>query len=181
MLRLVRKIDEGIESLAQGTNSEKSTGGMISKLEAAKKAGNYGIPTRLVKGDIKDVVPRLLDGEEIGTLFTAKKKLTRKKCWIAFAFKPKGKLTVDPGAEMALMARGKSLLPSGVTKVEGDFARGECVEVADTVDRLIARGIVNYSSSDILKIKGSKSVEIEKKLGYKYTEEVIHRDNMVLL
>lgn len=181
MLKLVKKIDEDIEALAKGTKSEQSTGGMISKLEAAKKAGNYGIPTRLVKGDIENVVPRLLDGEDVGTLFTAKKQLSRKKCWIAFAFKAKGRLSVDNGAETALLSRGKSLLPSGVTRVEGDFSRGECVDVTDGTDRLIARGIVNYSSSDIGKIKGSKSVEIERKLGYKYTEEVIHRDNMVLL
>jgi glutamate 5-kinase len=181
MIKTVRRIDEGIEALAQGTHSEKSVGGMTSKLEAAKKAGNYGIPTRLVKGDIKDVIPRVLAGEEIGTLFVARKRLTRKKCWIAFAFKARGRLGIDPGAQEALLQRGKSLLPSGIVTVEGDFARGECVEVTDGENKLIARGMVNYSSSDIGKIKGSKSVEIERKLGFKYTEEVIHRDNMVLL
>jgi glutamate 5-kinase len=134
-----------------------------------------------VKGDVKDVIPRLLAGEEIGTLFTARKRLTRKKCWIAFAFKARGKIGIDPGAQKALLHRGKSLLPSGILKVEGDFSRGECVEIIDGEERLIARGIVNYSSSDIGKIKGSKSIEIERRLGYKYTEEVIHRDNMVLL
>ena len=105
----------------------------------------------------------------------------RKKCWIAFAFKPRGALRVDKGAEKALLNGGKSLLPSGVTAVEGDFTRGECVEVTGSEDRVIARGIINYSSSDMTQIKGLKSVEIERQLGYKYTEEVIHRDNMVLL
>jgi glutamate 5-kinase len=181
MIKTVKRIDEGIEALAQGTHSEKSVGGMTSKLEAAKKAGNYGIPTRLVKGDVKDVIPRVLAGEEIGTLFVARKRLTRKKCWIAFAFKARGRLGIDPGAQEALLQRGKSLLPSGIVTVEGDFARGECVEVMDGENKLIARGMVNYSSSDIGKIKGSKSAEIERKLGFKYTEEVIHRDNMVLL
>jgi glutamate 5-kinase len=181
MLRTVKKIDEEIEALAHGTNSEKSVGGMISKLEAAKKAGNYGIATRVVKGDIDNVVPRLLDGEQIGTLFQAKKRLTRKKCWIAFAYKPRGTLWIDQGAQEALRSKGKSLLPSGVTRVGGDFSRGDCVEIANGDEKVIARGIVNYSSSDIAKIKGSKSIEIEKKLGYKYTEEVIHRDNMALL
>ncbi|OPY70525.1 MAG: Glutamate 5-kinase [Syntrophorhabdaceae bacterium PtaU1.Bin034] len=181
MIKLVKKIDEDIEALAQGTNSEKSVGGMTSKLEAAKKAGKYGIPTRLVKGDVKDVVSRVLTGEEIGTLFTARKRLTRKKCWIAFAFKSRGKLWIDQGAQKALLDRGKSLLPSGIVNVEGAFSRGECVEVTDADNKLIARGIVNYSSSDIERIKGSKSIEIERKLGYKYTEEVIHRDNMVIL
>jgi glutamate 5-kinase len=177
----VRKIDREIEALAHGTDSEKSVGGMTSKLEAAKKAGHYGIPTRLVKGDVKDVLPRVIDGEDIGTLFLARKRMTRKECWIAFAFKSKGRIMVDQGARVALLEAGKSLLPSGIVKVEGEFARGECVDIADREKNSIARGIVNYSSSDIGKIKGSKSVEIEKKLGYKYTEEVVHRDNMVLL
>jgi glutamate 5-kinase len=107
--------------------------------------------------------------------------MTRKECWIAFAFKSKGRIMVDQGARVALTEAGKSLLPSGIVKVEGEFARGECVDIADGEKNSIARGIVNYSSSDIGKIKGSKSIEIEKKLGYKYTEEVVHRDNMVLL
>jgi len=181
LIPTVRKIDENTEKLAGGTTSEKSVGGMKSKIEAARKAGRYGIPTRLVRGDAKDVVLRVLKGEEIGTLFLAKKNLPRKKCWIAFAFKAKGRLWVDEGAEKAIIARGGSLLPSGITKVEGDFARGECVEISDRSGHTFGRGIANYSSSDVSQIKGSKSIEIEKKLGYKYTEEVIHRDNMVVL
>ncbi len=177
----VRKIDEHTEKLAGGTHSEKSVGGMRSKLEAAKKAGHYGIPTRLVKGDAENVVVRVLNGEELGTLFMAKEKLPRKKCWIAYAFKAKGKLWVDEGAERAITSRGGSLLPSGITKVEGDFSRGECVEISSRSGHTVGRGIANYSSSDVTQIKGSKSTEIEKKLGYKYTEEVIHRDNMVVL
>ena len=181
MIGTVRKIDEKIEALAQGTNNAKSVGGMTSKLEAAKKAGNYGIPTRLVKGDVKNVIPRLLSGEEIGTIFVGRKRLTRKQCWIAFAFKPRGRISIDEGAQDALLNKGKSLLPSGIVRVDGEFARGECIEITDPSDRLVARGIANYSSTDIGKIKGSKSIEIERKLGYKYTEEVIHRDNMVIL
>jgi glutamate 5-kinase len=181
VIATVKKIDDRIEALARGTRSEKSVGGMRSKLEAAKKAGNYGIPTRLVGGSVRDVVERVIAGEELGTLFIARRRLTRKKCWIAFAFKAKGRIGIDAGAQEALLHRGKSLLPSGIVQVEGDFSRGECVEVAAARVGVIARGIVNYSSSDIRKIKGAKSVEIEKKLGYKYTEEVIHRDNMVVL
>ncbi len=181
MIRTVKRIDERIESLALGTESEKSVGGMASKIEAAKKAGHYGIPTRLVKGDVRDVLVRIVRGEDIGTLFLARKRMTRKECWIAFAFKSKGRILVDQGAREALLDAGKSLLPSGIVRVEGDFARGECVDIAGADKKSIARGIVNYSSSDIGKIKGSKSIEIERKLGYKYTEEVVHRDNMVLL
>ncbi len=181
MLRSVKKIDEEIERLAEGTRSEKSIGGMKSKLEAAKKAGYYGIPTRVVRGDIENVVARVLGGEEIGTLFLAKRRLNRKKCWIAFAFRARGRLSIDEGAEKALLKQGKSLLPAGVTKVEGEFARGDCIEVANRSGKVVARGIVNYSATDTAAIKGSKSIEIERKLGYKYTEEVVHRDNMVLI
>ncbi len=181
LISTVKKIDEGVERLANGTRSEKSVGGMVSKIEAAKKAGHYGIPTRLVRGDARDVVLRVLEGEEIGTLFLAKKRLPRKKCWIAFAFKTKGRIWVDEGAERAITSGGGSLLPSGITRVEGDFARGECVEISSRSGTVFGRGIANYSSSDVSQIKGSKSVEIEKKLGYKYTEEVVHRDNMVVL
>ena len=182
LIKTVRKIDESVERLAGCTRSEKSVGGMVSKIEAARKAAQYGIPTRLVHGDVPDVIPRVLRGEEIGTLFVARKKrLPRKKCWIAFAFKPRGRIWLDDGAERAIAKGGKSLLPSGITRVEGDFARGECVELSTASGKLLGRGIVNYSSSDVAQIKGSKSVEIEKTLGYKYTEEVIHRDNMVVL
>ncbi len=181
MIHIVRKIDEDVEKLADGTRSEKSTGGMVSKLEAAKKAANYGISTRIVHGNIENVVGRVLSGEEIGTLFLPGKKLTRKKWWTAYAFKVRGRILVDLGAEEAILHRGKSLLPSGIVDAQGDFRRGECVEMADGRGTVIARGIANYSSSDINKIKGSKSVDIEKKLGYKYAEEVIHRDNMVIM
>ncbi len=181
MIRVVEKIDEGIEKLAEGTKSEKSTGGMVSKLEAAKKAGFYGISTLIVKGDITNVVQRVLKGEAIGTLFMPSCRLARQKWWTAFAFNVKGKVWIDRGAEEALVRKGKSLLPTGVVGTEGDFRRGECVEILNDRGGLVAKAIVNYSSSDINKIKGLKSIDIERKLGYKYTEEIVHRDNMVLL
>ena len=131
---------------------------------------------------MKDVIPRLLAGEEIGTLFVARKRLTRKKCWIAFAFRTRGRARHRRRVRRRRSwTGGRAFSLPAYVEVEGDFSRGECVEITDGENRLIARGIVNYSSSDISKIKGSKSVEIERKLGYKYTEEVIHRDNMVLL
>jgi len=181
IIKLVEKIDKDIEKTAGGTRSEKSIGGMVSKLEAAKKAGYYGIPTRVVKGDIKDVVPRVIAGEEIGTLFLPKVKIARNKWWTAFAYKIKGNIDIDEGAVKAIVERGKSLLPSGIIQIDGDFSRGDCVGLRGINGKVIARGITNYSSSDIDKIKGIKSVDIEKKLGYKYTDEIIHRDNMVIL
>ena len=181
MIRVVKRITEDIEKLADGTRSEKSIGGMVSKIEAAKKAGYYGISTRVVRGDIENVVPRIIKGEHIGTLFLPERKLARKKWWTAFAFKVRGIIWVDEGAEKALVYHGKSLLPSGIVKTEGDFRRGECIELHNTADKVIAKGITNYSSSDVNKVKGLKSIDIEKKLGYKYTEEIIHRDNMVVI
>jgi glutamate 5-kinase len=181
MIRVVGKIDERVRGAAEGTRSEKSAGGMISKIEAARKAGCYGIPTRVVKGDVENIVLRVIRGEDLGTLFLSDRKLPRSKWWTAFAFKVRGTVWVDKGAEDAVLHRGKSLLPSGVVKAEGDFRRGECVEVANLLDSVIAKGLTNYSSSDIDKIKGLKSVDIERELGYKYTEEIIHRDNMVII
>jgi glutamate 5-kinase len=181
MIEVVEKIDADIEKLAEGTLSEKSIGGMVSKLEAAKKAGNYGISTRIVSGDVKNIIVKVVKGEEFGTLFLPERKLARSKWWTAFAFKPKGEVWVDEGAEQAILYHGGSLLPSGIIKSEGDFRRGECIEVGNRSGGVIAKGITNYSSSDMQKIKGMKSGDIEKKLGYKYAEEAIHRDNMVII
>ena len=177
----VEKIDGKIEKLASGTQSEKSIGGMVSKLEAAKKAGCYGIPTRIVRGDIENIACRVIEGENIGTFFQPEAKLARNKWWTAFAFHVKGKVWLDRGAEGAIINNGKSLLPAGIADVEGDFSRGACVELNNAAGQVIARGITNYSSSDINKIKGLKSVDIEKRLGYKYAEEVVHRNNMVVI
>lgn len=181
MIKVVQRIDEGIEQLAEGTKSEKSVGGMVSKIEAAKKAAYYGIPTRVVRGDSKNIILRVLQGEEVGTLFLSGKKLARSKWWTAFAYKVRGVVWVDKGAEEAITHGGKSLLPSGVVKTQGDFRRGECIEVTNMDGKVIAKGISNYSSPDVNKIKGLKSVDIKRKLGYKYTEEIVHRDNMVLM
>jgi glutamate 5-kinase len=181
MIPVVRKIDEEIEGTAAQSASEKSVGGMISKLEAAKKAGMYGIPTRVVLGGSTDVILKVVDGRQIGTLFLPGRKLARRKWWTAFAFKPKGVIWVDDGAEQAVVNNGKSLLPSGVVRVDGHFASGDCVEMKNTSGAVVARGIANYSSSEMDRIRGLKSLDIEKELGYKYTEEVIHRDNMVVI
>lgn len=181
VIDVVKKIDEKIERLAEGTKSEKSAGGMVSKLEAAKKAAKYGIPTRIVRGTLEDVAQRIVMGEDIGTLFLPGRKLARNKWWTAFAFKVRGRVSVDDGGVRAIYENGKSLLPSGIFHVEGDFTRGDCIEMIGPAGEVFAKGITNYSSSDIGKIKGLKSIDIEKKLGYKYAEEVVHRNNMVVI
>lgn len=181
IISVVKKIDERILAVAEGTQSEKSIGGMVSKIEAARKAGLYGIHTRIVSGDEKNVIVRVVKGEEIGTLFVPERKLSRNKWWTAFAYRSKGKIWIDEGAEKAIRENGKSLLPSGVIKVEGQFSRGDCVEILTKNGSLLSKGITNYSSYEVELIKGLKTVEIEKKLGYKYRDEIIHRDNMVIL
>ena len=181
LIKTIDKINEDVEQLAEDTKSAKSVGGMVSKIEAAKKAGYYGIPTRVIRGDIDNIMVRVVKGEEPGTLFLPSKKISRKQWWTAFAYKVKGTVWVDEGAEDAIAHHGKSLLPSGVVKTEGDFRRGECIEINSCEGNVVARGISNYSSHDVNKIKGLKSVDITKKLGYKYTEVIIHRDNMVVI
>lgn len=181
IIKRVEKIDGEIEKLALGTRSATSVGGMRSKLEAAKKGAYFGIPTRVVRGSEPDVVVRVLEGEDIGTLFLPEKRLPRKKWWVAFAMKAKGRVRIDEGAKEAILRRGKSLLPSGVRATEGEFLRGDCVEIEDEEGKTIGRGVTNYSSREIELIKGLKSIDIEGKLGYKYSDEIIHRDNMVIL
>ena len=181
MIPVVKKIDQEVEKTATGTGSEKSVGGMVSKLEAARKAGWYGIPTRVVLGTKKDIILKAIDGKPVGTLFLPERRLARKKWWTAFAYKPKGVFWIDEGAEKAVVLHGKSLLPSGIVRTDGVFSSGECVEMKNSRGEVIAKGISNYSSSDVDKIKGLRSADIEKKLGHKYTEEIIHRDNMVVI
>jgi glutamate 5-kinase len=181
MIPVVHRITEEIEGTAMQSASEKSVGGMISKLEAAKKAGLYGIPTRVVLGGSKDIILKIVNGRQIGTLFLPGQRMARRKWWTAFAFKPKGVIWIDDGAERAIVGGGKSLLPSGIVKIDGHFTSGDCVEMKNTTGAIVARGLANYSSSEMDRIKGLKSVDIEKRLGYKYTEEVIHRDNMVVI
>ena len=129
------------------------------------------------------VSPFILAGEPVGTYFAPKAaRLTARKRWIAFAVPPQGKLTVDAGALQALTQRGKSLLPSGILEVEGQFASGDVVALlAGSAGREFARGMVNFDADEVRKIRGAKTTEIEGRLGYRSFDEVIHRDNLVLL
>ncbi|NJD92108.1 MAG: glutamate 5-kinase, partial [Geobacter sp.] len=121
-------------------------------------------------------------GEETGTLILASREsLTSRKQWIAFTLRPKGRIIVDAGAAKVLRRDGRSLLPSGITAVEGDFERGSCVRICDPDGVEFARGITDYSSSEAAKLIGCNSCQIEELLGYRYGDEIIHRDNLVLL
>ncbi|MDP3722115.1 MAG: glutamate 5-kinase [Candidatus Omnitrophota bacterium] len=157
-------------------------GGMASKLEAARIVGHSGIPMIIANGTRPSVVTQLLAGEPTGTLFVPpRQRLTSRKWWLAFALRhPKGTLIVDEGAGKALSERGKSLLASGVLEVKGRFDAGSCVAVIDQGGTALARGIANFSSGEIARVRGLHSAEAAQRLGQPRAREVIHRDQLVL-
>jgi len=171
-----------VEKMAGASCSVFGTGGMASKLTAAKKAVARGAACFIINGKKDGNIKALFEGGPVGSYFMPGEAcLTSKKHWIAFSMKEKGRLTVDAGAARALLKGGKSLLPSGIKSVEGRFAPGDAVEIADEDGRPIARGLVHYGYEEVEKIMGAKTSEIEKLLGYKYCDEVVHRDDLVLV
>ncbi|MBI4410926.1 MAG: glutamate 5-kinase [Deltaproteobacteria bacterium] len=179
---LVENVDEDAFKLAEGTQNEKSTGGMTTKLKAAYQAAFYGVPTWVVGGNDPKIISKVMAGEDVGTLFLPRSEtLSSRKYWIGYTLKATGQIVVDEGAVMALRDKKKSLLPSGIVGVKGDFDIGDAVEILTPDQKLIARGLTAYSSREIEKIKGRKSTEIEKILGYKYYDEVVNRDDLVIL
>jgi len=182
LVPLVKKIDKEIEKLASKTKSLQGVGGMATKIIAAKNATKYGVPVIVANGRIHGILKSIFQGEEVGTLFLPQKpKLASRKHWIACALKPKGMLIIDDGAQEAILKKGKSLLPVGITKVEGNFQFGDSVVIQNQKREEIARGLVNYSNSELEKIIGLSSKEIDRILGYRHYEEVIHRDDLVIL
>ncbi len=181
VIRSVDNVDGGIRALCKGKGCETATGGMATKLDAVTTAAHAGIDCIIARGREKDVLLKIADGDGIGTFFKAKNRsLKARKRWIAFGKRPKGRITVDDGAEKAVVERNKSLLPGGVNKVNGVFFAGDVVEIVSSKGDVIAKGLVNYSSEEVAMIKGLKSDEIEKVLGYKDYDELIHRDNLVV-
>lgn len=178
---VVKDIDEGTESFAGGAGSNLGTGGMFTKIQAAKMAGASGIPMVIADGRRKDVLREILSGINPGTLFIPKEdRHGTRKCWLAFCSDTQGKITVDEGATNAILKKGKSLLPAGILNIEGDFEAGNIVSLVSIIGKEIARGFVNYSSIDINLIKGVKTGDIVDILGSKDYDEVIHRDNLAL-
>jgi len=174
--------DASLEQMAGGVGSNVGTGGMLTKILAAKRASRSGAHTVIASGREKDVLVRLAAGEVIGThLQTTEMKTTARKQWLADHLQLRGKLTLDAGAVKVIKQEGKSLLSIGVIAVEGNFERGEVVACCDVDGDEIARGLVNYSSIEALRIMRKPSTEIEKILGYVEESELIHRDNLVLL
>ena len=182
LIPTVRKVTPEIEKLATGAASVEGTGGMASKVEAAKRMSASGVSTLIINGKRAGSMSDVLAGKEVGTVFLPQKvHRTSRKHWIAFIRKTKGQLTLDDGAAKAVLQRGKSLLPAGVTAIDGEFDHGDAVSCTDKAGHEIARGLVNYSSSALAQVKGLKTGEIKQVLGYKDYDEVIHRDNMVIM
>jgi len=182
LIPLIPQITSEMEKKASGTLSPISIGGMVTKLQAARKAAFFGVPTVLANGMVEGILDKILRAEEVGTLFTPQvNKLTSRKHWIAFTLAPLGKIVVDEGAKKAILQKGKSLLPSGILAVDGIFGLGDPVVLVDLQGQDFAKGLANYGSEEVKKIKGLKTNEIESRLGYKYSDEIIHRDDLVVL
>lgn len=179
----VAEITPKIEASAGGVGSSRGTGGMATKIQAAKAATSSGIHLVIASGTEKNAITRVLQGEELGTLFVSREnRLQFRKRWLAFGAKIAGSIVVDEGCAKAIRkAGGCSILPAGVFAVQGEFLPGSTVSVIDKDAHELARGLVHYSSAELEQIKGCNSGEIANILGHKNFDEVIHRDDLVIL
>lgn len=181
-LEVVESVTEDIMKLASNVKTDGGLGGMKSKLEAVRIATKAGETVIIANGRENDVLLKIMNGERVGTLFVpSKTKMTCRKRWISFTVKPKGLIYIDKGAENALVKNGKSLLASGIVDLDGSFKKGDVISLfGDQSCIELGRGLTNYSSDEVGKIKGLNTSLISKALGYKTYDEVLHRDNMVL-
>jgi glutamate 5-kinase len=181
LIPVVTVITRQTEKAAGSIPGPLGTGGMMSKINAGRKVNSAGVPMVIAQGEKPDILTRLFTGEEHGTYFVPRReKLTSRKSWIAFSLKPKGSLIIDAGARAAVVARGKSLLASGIVAVKGEFSLGAPVEFQAADGATVGVGLVNYSAAEIRKIMGLKSQHFQQVLGHKPYDEVIHRDNLVI-
>jgi len=186
VIPVVERIEEARIYVYASQSSGVGTGGMSTKLDAAAIAVESGVPAHLTRGptdEVPDPIARVLAGDPVGTRFAAPGGAARKsrKSWIAHAARAQGTIHVDAGAARAVRERGASLLPSGVTGVEGRFEPGAPVDIRDANGKRIARGLASYGSAEILRIKGQKSEAILPLLGYCSADEVVHRDDLLIL
>jgi glutamate 5-kinase len=182
LIDFVPYITEDIAKAAGGSGTNLGTGGMVTKIRAAEIAVTSGTAMIIAKGSRDGILNDIVSGKNVGTLFAPKPDvLNARKHWIAYGIRTDGSITIDKGAEEAILKGGKSLLPGGISSVEGSFEEGDIVSVLNSSGIELARGVVYYSSKEIDAIKGLKSSEIEKKLGYKNFDVVIHRDNLVVV
>jgi glutamate 5-kinase len=183
LIPLITDAEGEMRGLVADTAGPLGTGGMATKLKAARQAARAGISVIIASGREPGAIAAATDPQrEIGTLILpAQKRLQSRKHWIAFALRPMGTLAVDRGAAEALRRKGRSLLASGIREVSGNFMSGDCVSLLDSEDIEFGRGLVNYPAADVARLKGRRSAEIARVLGYKLADEIIHRDNFVLL
>jgi glutamate 5-kinase len=182
LLHDVARVTADVERAAGGAGSERSVGGMATKVRAARRLAAQGVATALLSGRRPRALAALLAGERVGTVFAPEPaRLTSRKGWLAAAAKGKGVIWVDGGARRALVEQGRSLLPSGVRGVEGQFGVGDPVDIAVERARPFARGLAGYAADEVRRIAGLKTGEIEGALGYKYLDEIVHRNDLVLL
>ncbi len=178
----VTEVTAEIEAMAGNSKSALGTGGMQSKISAAKKVASGGGGSFIGYGKNPKILSLLFKGDMVGTFFLPRRKrLQGRKQWIAYVLKPQGKIWLDGGAVKAICNLGKSLLPSGVTKVTGKFISGEAIQCIDNDGKIIGVGLASYGAKDIQRILGAKSELIDEILGYKQSDEIIHRDNLVIL
>jgi glutamate 5-kinase len=178
---VVERVTPEIESAAAGSTSAFGRGGMTTKLEAAQAATRCGSTTVLCNGRKRDVLLRVAAGEPVGTIFTTGNRLASRKHWLAFTTRTHGELVLDDGAVQAIARRGKSLLPAGIVEVRGKFRVGDPVACVDSSGRAVARGLAAYASDAVERIAKRPTREIAQMLGYSNGDEVIHRDDLVLL
>ena len=181
LFEVIERITPEIEQAARGSSSAFGRGGMITKLEAARTAARSGAATVLCNGGPRDVLTRLGAGERVGTIILPGERLGSKKHWLAFTSRTRGELVLDDGAVTALVERGRSLLPAGIVDVRGRFHVGDPVSCVDGNGTELARGLTAYASEDVTRIKGLATDKIAGELGYSNGDEVIHRDDLVVL
>ncbi|WNG14851.1 glutamate 5-kinase [Cystobacter fuscus] len=182
MLPQVDAVTPELLALAGGSGSQVGTGGMTTKVRAAARAAESGVRCVITSGAVPGRLRAVLSGEPVGTLFESSgSRRSARTAWIAHALKPKGRLLVDAGAREAVTAGKRSLLPSGIRSVEGDFGRGDPVDLVDAQGEVFARGLSAYDDGELRRIAGLKSSNIESVLGYRYLDEAVHRDDLAVL
>jgi glutamate 5-kinase len=182
LIPMVEKIDGKIEEMAGGAGSARGTGGMVTKIEAARLATSSGVPVIITSGSQVNVITDAASGKSVGTFFTARdSKIESRQRWLISGLSSTGRLIIDKGAVTALRRQNKSLLPAGILEVEGSFNRGDVVDICDKDGQHLGSGIANYNSADLQRIRGERSGAIADILGYEYGDEAVHRDNLALV
>jgi glutamate 5-kinase len=173
---------EEVASLITTSSGDLGTGGMASKLEAARRASKRGVPVVIADARDPEVLSRIVAGEDVGTLCApVGTRLASRKHWIAFTLRPRGALLLDDGAARAIRSGGRSLLPAGIVGVRGDFAAGDAVVLCDPAGKEIARGLVRYATRDVARLAGANTRDIAGILGFHGGDEIVHRDDLVVL